>query len=221
MRQTVSQSLDFIYFDPPFATTGNWWDEEMDWPAIFAECFRILKPTGTLAIHCSIPFNYTLIRAAPRAPSYSWYWKKNIKTNFLNVKKQPLRQVEEILVWKMPRARYYPQTTPVAPHSKASGGPSSYFSGSQPTRRPKLITEAQQSHLLEFPILLKSYSTRPLELIELMIKSYTQEGDLIYDPTCFHGVSGRVARSLGRRWIGTDKYHFPTELLQSPSPSSP
>jgi hypothetical protein len=110
MRQHLSSgSVNLIYFDPPFATTGNWWDEPMDWTAIFAECFRVLRDDGMLVIHCSVPFNYTLIRAAPRPPSYSWYWRKNRVTNFLNVNRQPMRCVEEILVWTKKRNTYYPQ----------------------------------------------------------------------------------------------------------------
>ena len=215
LRRKEDQSLDLIYFDPPFATTGNWWDDALPWPEIFAEAFRVLKPTGNLVIHCSVPFNYELIRAAPRAPSYSWYWKKNRKTNFLNVKKQPLRQVEEILVWKMPKAVYYPQRMGTEKRTVSGGRKSGrYFKGAEPAKTPvKEVSGWEQTHLLEFPVRLDEFSTRPIELIELMLKSYSKEGDVVCDLTCYKGISGVVARRLGRRWIGVDKYHFPLEII--------
>jgi len=215
LRRFATASLDLIYFDPPFATTGNWWDEALDWPAIFTECFRALRPTGNLVIHCSIPFNYTLIRAAPRPPSYSWYWKKNIKTNYLNVNKQPLRQVEEILVWKMPKAVYYPQRVGSDERTVVGGNSSTYFEGGEIQPRTSKVKGFAQTHLLDYPIALDTFSTRPREILELMLKSYTKAGDVVCDLTCYKGVSGIVCRDLGRRWIGVDKYHFPTLLLQS------
>lgn len=107
MKRLPAKSVDFIYFNPPFATTYQWWDEALPWPAIFEQCFRVLKDVGTLAIHCSVPFNYRLIRAAPRPPNYSWYWDKQATTTPLLAKKQPLRCVEEILVWTQ-KVKYNP-----------------------------------------------------------------------------------------------------------------
>ena len=215
LRRTTAASLDLLYFDPPFATTGNWWDDALPWTEIFTEAFRVLKPTGNLVIHCSVPFNYTLIRAAPRLPTYSWYWKKNTKTNFLNVKKQPLRQVEEILVWKMPKGTYYPQRVGTEKRTVSGARTDArYFSGSAPSKTPDVVVEGHyQTHLLEYNVCPDNFSTRPQELIELILKCYTKEGDTVCDLTCYEGISGVVARRLNRRWIGVDKYHFPKKLM--------
>lgn len=214
LKKFESKSVDLIYFDPPFATTGCWWDDALDWPAIFVECFRVLRPTGNLVIHCSIPFSYTLIRAAPRAPSYSWFWKKNRTTNFLNINKQPMRQVEEILVWKMPKAKYFQQRLGTQRRWVSSGGgESSYFAGSQPKLVQREVEGWSRTHLLEFPVQLDGWSTRPAELVELMIRSYTQENDTVLDLTCYKGLSGVVCKRLNRKWIGVDKYHYPLKLF--------
>ena len=217
LRRFEAASIDLIYFDPPFATTGNWWDDALDWPAIFVECFRVLKMTGNLVIHCSVPFNYRLIREAPRPPSYSWYWKKNIKTNFLNVNKQPLRQMEEVLVWRMPKGAYFQQRVGDAKRWVSSGGfASSYFAGSTPKRVEREVVGWSRSHLLEMDVALDGFSTRPAELLQLMIASYTKEGDTVLDLTCYKGISGVVAGKMKRKWIGIDKYHYPALLLEKP-----
>lgn len=216
MKRLPAKSVDFIYFNPPFATTYQWWDEALPWPAIFEQCFRILKDVGTLAIHCSVPFNYRLIRAAPRPPNYSWYWDKQATTTPLLAKKQPLRCVEEILVWTQ-KVKYNPQRVGTeVRHVKPNAITSDYVN--QATCVPKETTTVigyYQTHLISMPRHIRGFATRPDEIIELFIKSYTNEGDVVLDPTCYKGLSGRVARTLGRRWIGIDKHFFPSELMDT------
>ena len=213
MSKLNSESIDFIYFNPPFGTTKQYWDEKLDWKKIFKECFRLLKSNGTLAIHCSVPFNYTLIRDAPRAPNYSWYWNKLAPTNFLSVKKEPMRQVEEILVWRN-KIKYNPQRVGTETRISQPGGQSGYYSTFK-TLEPKTVVGKYQTHLIEMKRNIRGFATRPDSLIELFIKSYTNESDVILDPTCYEGLSGRIAKSLKRKWIGIDKRFFPRELIEN------
>ena len=57
------------------------------------------------------------------------------------------------------------------------------------------------------------FSTRPRELIELMIRSYTKEGDTVLDPTCYRGITGKICKEMKRKWIGIDKYFFADYIL--------
>lgn len=213
MQRLPSKSIDFIYFNPPFATTYQPWDEALPWPDIFREAFRLLKEDGTLAIHSSIPFNYTLIRAAPRAPNYSWYWDKQATTTPLLAKKQPLRCVEEILVWTQ-KVKYNPQRIGDEIRTVKSRAVTPYVN--QQTLVPLEVATVKgkyQTHLISVPRTIRGFATRPDSLIELFIKSYTNEGDTVLDPTCYHGLSGRIAKHLKRKWIGIDKHFLPIELL--------
>jgi len=213
MKRLTDKSVDFIYFNPPFATTENWWDEAMPWDAIFAEAFRILKDVGTLAIHCAVPFNYTLIRSSPRAPNYSWYWNKLATTTPLLAKRQPLRCVEEILVWTQ-GTKYNPQRIGTEIRTVKSSAISTYVNQSTLTDVPPVtVVGRYQTHLINMRRKIRGFATRPDELIELFIKSYTNEGDTVLDPTCYKGLSGRIARSLNRRWIGIDKHFLPTDII--------
>lgn len=216
MKKLPSKSIDFIYFNPPFATTYQPWDEALPWKAIFEQAFRLLKKDGTLAIHCSVPFNYTLIREAPRAPNYSWYWNKLNSTTPLLAKKQPLRCVEEILVWTNKKVKYNPQRVGTETRTVKSKGRTRYVQ----METLKDVEEQQvvgkyQTHYIAMPRTIRGFATRPDEMIELFIKSYTNEGDTILDPTCYLGLSGRIATALNRKWIGIDKYFYPTELLNT------
>lgn len=207
--QIKSKSIDLIYFDPPFGTTRQVWDEKQDWPAIFTECFRVLKDRGMLVIHCSIPFNYELIRAAPKPPSHSWYWLKESPTCPLIANQQPLRQVEEILVWKNKRNAYYRQQIGDEPRVVQNSSGSDYYMRNIHAGE-HILRGKTRSHFLNMRRSLDGFSTRPKEMIQLMIDSYSQAGDTVLDLFCYKGISSTCC--AGRKWIGIDKNFYPMLL---------
>lgn len=215
LQQLDSKSIQFIYFDPPFGTTKQFWDEKQDWEKIFVECFRVLQDGGMLAIHCSIPFNYELIRSAPSPPAYTWYWnKQGSPTNYLNANQQPLRCVEEILVWKKNKNTYYRQQIGNQERYSSWTNGSDYYGSTQPLKKT-ILKGKTRTHYLEMKRDLDGFSTRPREIVELMIKSYSQEGDTVLDLYCYKGLSGVVCKELKRNWIGFDKYHSPELLFET------
>lgn len=216
LKSVPSHSINLIYFDPPFGTTRNSWDSILPWNKLFEEFDRVLVSDGNIVIHCSIPFNYTLIRNAPRPPSYSWYWKKENITCPLIAKIQPLRNTEEILVWKGKKAKYYPQRVGTEERIITSNGSGSYYGTTTEQYSQKVIGK-YQAHHLDYKRTFDTFSTRPTELIELIIKSYTKEGDKVLDPTCYKGISGVVTTQLQRNWIGMDLYFYPILLLNGTS----
>lgn len=212
IKTLPDRSINLIYFDPPFATTKNSWDTTLNWTELFPEMFRVLKDTGMIVIHCSQPFTYKLIREAPVPPLYNWTWDKGQTTNPFLANYQPLRQCEEILVWKKKKTTYYPQRVGNEIRILKSHGNSSYY-GNTSDQAPKEVVGKLQTHLIRLPRETRGFSTRPIALIELMLRSYTVEGDAVLDLTCYKGVSGLVARRMGRRWIGFDLNFFPVMLM--------
>jgi len=212
IKKLKSNSIDFIYFNPPFGTTKQWWDEKLDWEQLFTEMFRVLTNTGTIAIHCSVPFNYTLIRAAPKPPAYSWYWNKLGTTNPLIAKKQPLRHIEEILIWNKKTVKYNPQRVGNEIRMVHADGRSDYVGNTVYSGKKEVIGR-YQTHYIEAKRKIDGFATRPESIIELFIKSYTNENDTILDPTCYKGLSGILSKKLNRKWIGFDKYFYPEMLM--------
>jgi site-specific DNA-methyltransferase (adenine-specific) len=212
--QMKNKSIDLIYCDPPFGTTKNNWDEKQDWPAIFKECFRILKDNGMLVIHCSIPFNYELIRASPKAPSHTWYWKKENITNALICKYQPMRNTEEILVWKNKKFSYFPQRVGNELRTFQTGKPSRYY-GSSVEQEVKTVVGKYRTHFLDMKRDISGFSTRPKELVKLMIDSYSQNTSetVVLDLYCYNGLSHTCKGN--RRWIGIDKHFIPSMVVSA------
>ena len=227
VKRIQDNSVDLIYWDPPFATTQNEWDESLNWTELFQECFRVLKNTGMLVMHCSIPFNYELIRKAPRAPNYSWYWNKGATTCPLLANQQPLRCVEEVLVWRKQYNTYYRQNIGTENRTVSLMTPTEYY-GEVKKQGKTVIQGTTRTHLLNMPRhpdaiagrpkkgekRERTYLTRSEEMIELFIKHYTKEGDTVLDPTCFKGLTGLVSKRLKRHWIGFDRWFMPTALLE-------
>jgi site-specific DNA-methyltransferase (adenine-specific) len=213
MKTLEEHSVDLLYSNPPFnGATKNKWDTVIDWTAFFKEAFRVVKPSGTIVLHCAVPFNYTLIRDAPRPPNYSWYWKKENTTLPFIAKIQPLRCVEEILVWKGKGSSYYPQRVGEEIRTFTSQGESSYY-GAGSAQEQQTVTGKYQTHFIEMPRLIDGFSTRPRELIKLIYDSYSKPGDTVLDCFCNNGLSSVCCE--GREWIGIDLLHEPKYFLES------
>lgn len=211
LKLLQDNSVHLIYIDPPFGTTKNYWDESLDWKLLFLEFFRILTDDGTIVIHCSIPFNYELIRQAPKPPLYSWYWNKTSTTCPLIANKQPLRCVEEVLVWKKKKTTYYRQQIGDEPRKSSYMKLNDYY-GKNIIQKETIIKGKTRTHLIDMKRSLDGFGTRPLELIKLFINSYSKPGDTVLDCFCYKGISYLACEK--RKWIGIDKYFFPIYFLQ-------
>ena len=207
--QIQDKSINLIYINPPFGTTKNYWDEKVDWKELFIQFFRILKDNGMLVIHCSIPFNYELILKAPKAPSYSWYWLKDSPTCPLIANQQPLRQVEEILVWKNKKNTYYRQQIGNETRKSTYMTTNSYY-GNTIKNTTSTITGKTRTHFLDYKRDIKGFSTRPKEMVQLIIDSYTVKDDVILDLFCYKGLTYECKGN--RKWIGIDKYFVPNNI---------
>lgn len=207
MKTLPSNSINLIYSNPPFNSTKHKWDTAVDWAAFFQEADRLLKPGGTVVLHCSIPFNYVLIQA--RAPNYSWYWDKGHTTNPFIAKYQPLRKVEEILVWYSGKPTYYPQRVGDEERTFTSDGCTGYY-GNTVKQKKQTVKGKYQTHLINMKRRIDGFSTRPTELIQLIYDSYSVEGDTVLDPFCNDGLSSTCCP--GRNWVGIDLNHQPKYL---------
>ena len=188
--------------DPPYGILPRQeWDVSLKWDELWPELWRVLTPDGTIVIHTSLPFTVELVNTQSKHFRYWWTWHKVRKTGFLNAKRQPLRNIEEICVFYKRANKYRPQMVPLAkPKYRKSAEKNTStvhkYQGGVVTRS----TTEYPTTLLHFPSNTKSI--KPEALCDYMIRTYTDTGDTVLD-ICMHtGVAGLAACKAERRFIG-------------------
>lgn len=201
------KSIDMIFCDLPYGTTQNKWDSVIPLDKLWSEYERVIKDNGAIVLFAAQPFTSALVMSNPKLFKYDWTWKKPKGTGHLNAKKQPMRDKEDILVFYKKQCTYNPQMTKGEPYKEKSGwkGTEGYEgygvdkrlgNDNNGVRYPKQV---QQFGVVERGTL--HPTQKPLSLIEYMIRTYTNEGDLILDNTCGSGTTGLGAKNLGRNYI--------------------
>ena len=214
LPQIGDQSVNLIYTDPPYKETGNKWDNKLvDTAELFNHYERIIKEDGCIAVHCTMKYANELINAAKHLYKYDWIWEKDNGTNVPNVNQQPFRVHEYILIFGKGRVthgkrtpmKYFPQKTKGEPYIQKSGrisenwkgGLSNIVTENTGDRHPKTV----QKHTRE-----RGYhpTQKPVSLADLIINSYTEEGDVVLDTFMGSGSSGVSAKKNYRNYIGIE-----------------
>ena len=199
-------SIDLIYTNPPFATTNKDWDKPIDWEILWKDMDRVLKPNGVVLLHSAIPFTYELIKI--RKPKYNYIWIKTNPTNFFHAKRQPLRQVEEILVYYKKKHTYNPQM--IGDEKMTNKRNNSYegnlYYGEQKPNQSNHSGRFPTTFLGEYTRILQKDSPKSIhdDIMNKMIKTYSNENDIILDMTCCDKHLGTLATTLNRKYIGVD-----------------
>ena len=201
-----TNSINLIYTNPPFNSTENKWDTPLDWKILFKEMYRVLKPNGKIILHCSIPFTYELINI--EKPRFHYIWIKDKPTNFFHAKNQPLRIQEEVLVFYKKLGTYNPQMIGDKFYKKGTAGKSDYYGSRGENKKYEDKTEGHfgkyPNNVLYYPRHVRGFSTRPDELVDYFIKTYSNEEDTILDITCYNYLTGVRSIKLNRKYIGID-----------------
>lgn len=211
------KSIDMIFCDLPYGTTKCKWDSVIDLPKLWSEYERVIKDNGVILLFAQAPFDKVLGASNLKLLRYEWIWEKTQATGHLNAKKMPMKAHENILVFYKKLPIYNPQKTnghkPINSYTKyiktqnnteIYGEMKRKISGGGETDRyPRSVitfaSDKQKSKL---------HSTqKPLALIQYMIKTYTNEGDLILDNTCGSGTTGLGAKNLKRDYIMMEQDH--------------
>ena len=111
LKTIPDNSIDLVLTDPPFAITRNKWDIPFNLDSLWSELYRVAKERAAFVVHTFQPFTTDLINSNRKHFKYLWYWDKHNKTGFLNAKKQPLRQIEEIAVFYRKQQYFSPPRT--------------------------------------------------------------------------------------------------------------
>jgi len=205
IKDIDDNSIDFLYTNPPFGITQATWDKPLDWNNLWLDIWRVMKPTGIVALHCSMPFTYTLINS--QTPKYHYCIKKNIKTGFLRSKLQPLRNIEEVLIYYKKTGTYNPQmignTERIIKRKHKRKLGQNYY-GAIKDIPTTTYRGYYPSTFLENKINKRGGKSISDDIITYFIKTYSNEGDTILDMCCHNKVVGNLVKKLNRNYIGVD-----------------
>ncbi|MCT4235581.1 site-specific DNA-methyltransferase [Elizabethkingia anophelis] len=213
MKKLPSGSVDMILCDLPYGTTQNKWDSIIPLDELWAEYRRIIKPKGVIALSSQGIFTAKLILSNENWFKYKFVWIKSKPTNFLNARKQPLRQHEDICIFYGSQPDYTPVMSKGEPYNK--GVRKAQYTGSYGDFKPVQVKSDGE----RFPtdtIYCKTAESesggrvwhptqKPVALGRYLIRMFTKEGDVVLD-NAFGSGSFLVAAALeGRRFIGIEK----------------
>lgn len=214
LRGLPDASVDAIITDPPYGTTACAWDTVVPFEPMWALFKRIAKPNAAIVMTASQPFTSALVMSNPKMFKYQWYWQKERATGFQYARYQPMRIIEDVCVFGTGTVSYNPQLTKLDRPYKApypiikSDSARMTSSGRHEDGRRKYATytHAQPNNLLKFA---RDFDTnhptqKPVALMEYLIRTYTQPGDLVLDPFAGSGTTLVAARNLQRRYIGVE-----------------
>ena len=206
-KHVEDKSIDMILADLPYGTTQNKWDSVIDLDKLWTEYKRVIKDNGAIVLFGAQPFTSALIMSNLKMFKYDWVWQKPKGTGHLNAKKQPMRDKEDVLVFYKKQCTYNPQMTEGTPYD----GNARTGSKQQTTSYGKYKQDREVNKGVRYPKQVQKFGVvergtlhpteKPLELVEYMIKTYTNEGDLILDNTCGSGTTGLGAKNINRNYI--------------------
>ena len=233
MDKLIKQNVkvDMVLTDPPYGTTNCKWDSVIDLDEMWERLNKLIKPNGAIVVFAGEPFASTLRMSNIKKYKYDWYWNKNNSGNVLCAKYMPLKVIENICVFSNNgKCNYNPQMIERTEKEKRNAinelkrkgrhKKSDMFSG---IKSGVFISTANPNY--KYPVNLLNYSTRakecnnkvrvhptqkPVDLLEYLIKTYTNEGELILDFTMGSGSTGVAALNTNRKFIGIelDKKYF-------------
>lgn len=200
-------SVDMVLADLPFGTTKNQWDHIIPMDQLWEQYKRLLKVGGVVALFGDEPFSSKLRLSNPKWYRYDWYWTKNNATGFLNANRMPLKRVETISIFypKLPlynpqkEIGYKPYTSMTGSKTKNYGKFKSIKTVNDGSRYPTNVLTFNKVNKTIHP------TQKPVDLLEYLIKTYTNEGMTVLDNTMGSGSTGVACKNLNRSFIGIEK----------------
>lgn len=217
MKNIPKKSIDLILCDLPYGVTRNRWDRNIPLEPLWEEYKRIIKDNGAIVLFSQGMFTAQLLNSNPKMWRYNLVWDKVLPSGFLNANRRPLSSHEDICVFYKKLPTYNPQKIiGNKNHSKGKSkvnannnyGDFNFVDNSEllgEMKMPKSILTFPKPH----PSTAVHPTQKPTELLEWIIKTYTDEDDMVLDNCMGSGSTGVAALKLNRSFIGMeleDKY---------------
>jgi len=210
MKEIESGSIDAIITDPPYGTTACKWDSVIDFELMWIELKRIIKPKGAVILFGSEPFSSALRMSNIKGYKYDWIWNKRIGSNFASASRMPLKVTETISVFE--GGNYYPLKTKGKMRKKGGG---KQFVAVYGDKQKDKVTESYCSdeyhptNIIEIGNAKRKGklhpTQKPVELMEYLIKTYTNENETVLDFTMGSGSTLVACQNTNRNGIGIEQ----------------
>lgn len=223
MKDIPDKSIDMILCDLPYGTTACKWDVVIPFESLWEQYNRIIKDNGAIVLFGSEPFSSKLKCSNLNLFKYDWIWKKSRTVGFLNAKNAPLKDYEIISVFSKgttangskKNMKYYPQgLIEINKPKKSVKQTNDTIVGNRPSRNkdyiakytnyPKAIIQFNNERKQLHP------TQKPVPLLEYLIKTYTNENEIVLDNCMGSGSTGVACLNTNRNFIGIelDKEYF-------------
>jgi len=204
MKEMPDVCVDMLFADLPYGTTACKWDTVIPFERLWPEFNRICKPNAAMVFTASQPFTSALVMSNVKNFKYCWVWDKKKGGNIMNLKSQPYKTHEDICVFSQKPHSYQPimidqkeRTGKTYSKGEANGVLNYGDERTYKQKYPKSILEVSNANQKD-----RLHPTqKPVALLEYLIKTYSNEGELIFDPTAGSLTTGVAAENLNRRWI--------------------
>ena len=215
MKGIQDNSINAVVCDLPYGTTQCKWDSVIDLNKLWSEYKRLLKDKGVVILTASQPFTSILVNSNLSMFKYEWIWHKNKGGNPLNAKHQPMKQHESILVFCNGKAKYKPIKEErygqgkTRTKYKVQGG---RFKDDKVYGKTDGIVRNTKYDDLRYPQSVQFFEVerglhptqKPIALMEYLIKTHTNEEDLILDNTMGSGSTMVACQNTNRNGIGIE-----------------
>jgi len=201
MSDIDDKSIDMILCDLPYGTTACKWDTVIPFEPLWAHYKRIIKDNGAIVLTASQPFTSALVMSNIKMFKYCWVWEKEQGVNFMLSKKQPMKIHEDIAVFSNGSCKYNPLMQPGKPYVSGKGNSGNVTGNvnkvqttNKGTRFPKTILKINRETSLH-------PTQKPVALFEYLIKTYTNEGELVLDNCAGSGTTAIACLRTNRNYI--------------------
>ena len=209
MPSIPDKSIDMILCDLPYGTTACEWDSIIDMGRLWQEYERIIKDNGAIVLTASANFTFTLYNSNPKLFRYKIVWDKKLKVGFLNANRAPLRQHEDILVFYKKAPSFNPQKYKDKPYTRINKDRYKAQYQKNYVHQSNIIDRQDRypGDIIHFDSVYFSSdrnrhpTQKPVALFEYLIKTYTNEGDLVLDNCSGSGTTAIACINANRRYI--------------------
>lgn len=219
MDNIADKSVDMILCDLPYGVTAkNKWDIVIPFEPLWEQYKRIIRDNGCIALFADGMFMSNLMQSNKKMWRYNLVWDKELTSGFLNANKMPLRSHEEICIFYKKLPTYNPQFTEGQPlhgmgkkfsqEKNKNNNYGDFNSCNNPSAKREGDTKKYPKSIVKFvrpaSCIMIHPTQKPVELLEYLIKTYTNENDLVLDNCMGSGSTGVAAKNLNRKFIGIE-----------------